>query len=337
MEIRINEDYYVVKNNGKEFKFPKGTLMLSHCDLNYLKPGDHRMILQRYKPRDLRKRNTLLQTSYFETLRNDFRCAADKTRNIVRRKTENSLIFPCHKFSQILYTAVTEDFLRRCILLQEEINRKIAVIPLFRSQISVRRFRSVEQMFNRILGSNQKLRGTFLPSSFLKNNDCLTVLRQSELDFLFLSAWGVNYTNLENFYVRLDRLIELEKPVFVIDAAIFTGDVIFAPRLANTGICGYSLPFVDYYIPEEPTYYDVSNAVPGRYKNYRTMVNQYGSDDFPLSEICNCSVCRKNTIRTFFFERDLVPWEKNRLHKLEFVDISSSEEESRSPAEAAIP
>jgi len=336
MKLRISKGYYIVEDNGKSLKFPKGALMLSHCDLNYLKPDDSRIILQRYTPQSLRKRNTLLQTDYFKTLRSDFRAAADKTRNVVEKKTENSLIFPCHKFSQVLYTAVTENFLRRCIQLQEEINPKIAAIPLFGKQLSVRRFRSIEQMFNRILGSNQKLKGVFLPSSFVKNNDCLTVLRQTELDFLFVSAWGVNYTNLRNFYGRLDRLLRLEKPVFVIDAVLITGNEIFAPKLANTGICGYSLPFVD-FIPKEPTYYDVSNAVPERHKNYRTMMNKYGSDDFPLSEICNCSICRKNTIGTFFFGMDPVSWEKNRLHKLEFADITSSEEGSRSIAEAVIP
>jgi len=125
--------------------------------------------------------------------------------------------------------------------------------------------------------------------------------------------------------------------VFITDALLFTGDVLFAPRLADTGVCGYSLPFVDYYIPRESTYYDVSSAVRGRHKNRETMVNHYGSEDFPLSNICNCSICKENTIQTFFSRKDLAPHEKNRLHKLEFAEISSSEGGSRSTVEAVIP
>jgi len=81
----------------------------------------------------------------------------------------------------------------------------------------------------------------------------------------------------------------------------------------------------------------VSSAVRGRHKNRETMVNHYGSEDFPLSNICNCSICKENTIQTFFSRKDLAPHEKNRLHKLEFAEISSSEGGSRSTVEAVIP
>ena len=337
MDIKIGEENFEIEDSRKGFQFPMGALMLSHCDLNYLKPGDSRMILHRYIPRELRLNNILLQTNHFGTLRENFRNAAAKTKDIIRKRTENSLIFPCHRFNRIPYTTVTEDLLRRCLLLQEEINQKIAVIPKFRSQLSVRRFRRIENMFNGILLSTEKLKGAFLPSGFLRNSDYLTVLGQSELDFFFLSAQGINYRYLANFYERLERLLSLEKPVFVTDAVLFTEDTLFAPRLADTGVCGYSLPFVDYYIPPGPTYYDVLTAVNGRHKTHEIMVRQYGSNDFPLSEICRCSICEENTVGTFFFGSDLAPHEKNRLHKLEFTEISSSEEGSRPAAKAVVP
>lgn len=129
----------------------------------------------------------------------------------------------------------------------------------------------------------------------------------------------------------------LAKPVFITDALLFTGDMLFAPQLARSGVCGYSLPFVDYFFPEESTYYDVSSAVNGRHKNREIMVSHYGSEDFPLSNICSCSICERNTIHTFFEAEDLVPHEKNRLHKLEFAEISSSEGESRPAVEAVVP
>ncbi len=337
MNIRINEGNFAVEDNGREFRFPMGGLMLTHCDLNYLKPGDTRIILHRYIPKELRLNNMLLQRDFLRTLVTDFRNAADKTRSTVRRVTKNPLIFPCHRFNKIPYTAVTEDFLQRCLLLQEEINSKVAVIPLFGSPPSMRRFHSIEQMFDRIVSSTGKLKGAFLPSSFLGDSNCLTAMRQSELDFLFFSTQGIDHRYLENFYRRLERLIMLEKPVFITDAVLFTRDILFAPRLSHTGVCGYSLPFVDYYIPKEFTYYDVSSAVNGRHKTHETMVNYYGSEDFPLSNICSCSICEKNTIQTFFSGEYLAPHEKNRLHKLEFVEISSSEGESRSAVEAVVP
>ena len=337
MNMRIDKDNLVIEDNEKEFEFPRGALMLSHRDLNYLKPTDSRLILHRYLPKNLRYDNKLLQTNRFTAIKASFHTAAIRTRNTVNERTENSLIFPCHKFSQIPYGAITEDILRRCISLQEEINRMVAIVPLFGSQLSVKLFRGIEQMFNKIVSSTEILRGAFIPSGFLRDSRSLTVLRQSEFDFLFLNAWGINYRNLENFYGRLDKLLRLEKPVFVTDAVLFTGEILFGPQLADTGICGYSLPFFDRYIPEEPTYYDVSSAVNGRRKNRKTMVTYYKSEDFPLSNICNCSICEENTIRTFFSERGLKPWEKNRLHKLEFAEISSSEEGYRSSAEAIVP
>ena len=187
------------------------------------------------------------------------------------------------------------------------------------------------------ISGHEKLTGAFLPSGFLGNSNCLSAMRQSKLDFFFFSAQGIDYRYLENFYRSLDRLLLLEKSVFITDAILFAGDILFAPQLAHTGVCGYSLPFVDYYIPKESTYYDVSSAVNGRHKHHETMLNYYGREDFPLSNICSCSICERNTIQTFFSGEDLAPHEKNRLHKLEFAEISSSEGEPRSAVEAVVP
>ena len=271
MNMKIDKENLVIEDNEKKFEFPRGALMPSHRDLDHLKPADSRLILNRYLPQCLRSKDILLQNNQFWSAKASLHTVAVRTRDTVNKKTENSLIFPCHKFSQIPYDAVTEDILRRCILLQGEINRKIAMLPLFKSCPSVRLFRDIELMFNRIVSSAEILRGAFIPSRFLRNSESLTVLRQSEFDFLFLNAWGINYRNLENFYGCLDRLLRLEKPVFVTDAVLFTGETLFAPKLADTGVCGYSLPFVG-YIPDEPTYYDVSSAVNGRHKNHKTMV-----------------------------------------------------------------
>lgn len=339
MRIELTKENLIVEIKGKEFRFTKGSLMLSHCDLNYLKIGGSRIILFRYTPRELGKRNALLSTNHLSSLRTKTQNTANITKIAISRKTENSLTFPCPKLNQIPYDAVTKDLLRRSLLLQNEINRDIAVIPCFKPLNSLKRFRKsfrdVEQMFSDILHGTKKLRGAFLPSSFLRDSDCLTILRQSELDFLLLNAWGS--WNLENFYESLYILLRLEKPVFVTDAALFVKDEPFAPRLANTGIAGYSLRFVDRPKLLEPTYYDVSNGVPKRQKEHKTMVQQYGSEDFPLSEICRCSICEKNTIQTFFSGEDLKPWEKNRLHKLEFAETTSSEGESESEGEAMVP
>ena len=310
--------------------------MLNHVDLSYLKTGDQRIILHRYMPQNLRKQNTLLLTDQFEELRGYYRKNVDRTRKIVQQRGGKSLIFPCQKFSQIPYEAVTENVLRRSLLLQEESNKEIAVIPLFNSP-SVKQFQTVEHMFNRILQPTPKLKGAIISSTFLDEDNSLTALRRSELDFLFFNAKRIDYRNLADFYERLDKLLGLEKPVFVIDAVLFTGIWLFAPRLSDTGIYGYSLQFVDYYIPSESTYYDVSNGNPKRYKSHSVMKAQYGSDDFPLSEICNCSICANNTIGSFFFGNDMKPWEKNRLHKLEFAEISSSEGTSESPEQATVP
>ena len=339
MEIKATEENLIVEIRGREYTFARGSLMLSHCDLNYLKIGDSRIILFRYTPRELSKRNALLSTNHLSSLKTKTQNAVNNAKNAIRKKTENSMMFPCPKLSKIPYDAVTKNLLRRSLLLQEEISRDIAVIPCFKSPNSLKRFcrsfREVEQMFSDILHDTEKLRGAFLPSKLLRDSDCLTILRQSELDFLFLNAWGS--WNLESFYRSLYGLLELEKPVFVTDAALFVKNELFAPRLAHTGIAGYSLRFVDSPILLEPTYYDISNGVPKRQKDHRTMVLQYGSEDFPLSEICNCSVCEKNTIRTFFSGEDLEPWEKNRLHKLEFAETASSEGVSGSEAKATIP
>jgi len=126
----MNEENFVIKDNGQEFRFPVGSLMVTHCDLNYLRPGESRIVLHRYIPRELRLQNTLLlRKDRFRSLKVAFRNAADMTRNTVRRVTGNSVILPCHRFNRTSYTAVAQDFLQRCLLLQEEINPKIALIP----------------------------------------------------------------------------------------------------------------------------------------------------------------------------------------------------------------
>ena len=313
----------VIEDNGNIFGLKRGKQMLTHVDLIYLVPDDPRIILFRYMPQKLRVNNKKLLTS-FNSLQIKVHDEVAKTKRNVKKKKGTALIFPCQKFTNLPYKAVKSAFLEKVLQLQEEINLKIALLPSFKGPLSKKSFSSIIGKFNKVLSSstalstNEKLKGAILPQKFLDYKNSLHILGESGLDFFFLNAWGTNSKNLPKFYSRLNKLLKLENPVFVIDAVLFAGTTQFARNLSGTGISGFSLPYIDFLIPKGYTYYDVSNGSPTRHKDHGTMVNQHGSDTFPLSSICPCTICDSNTIGSFF-QGSKVP-EKNRLHRLEFAD-----------------
>lgn len=323
MYIKNQGNQLVIKDNGSTFGLKKGKQMLTHVDLIYLVPDDPRIILFRYTPQELRDNNKKLLTS-FNSIRTKVRDAVTKTRRTVKKKKATALIFPCPKFTNLPYKAVTPTFLEKALQLQEEITPKVALLPSFKGPLSKKLFSSTINKFNSVLSSstvlstNEKLKGAILPQRFLDYKDSLHILRESGLDFFFLNAWGTNSKNLPKFYSRLNMLLKLDNPVLVIDAVLFAGTTEFAHNLSGTGISGFSLPYIDFLIPEGYTYYDVSNGVPTRHKDHATMLHQRGNDTFPLSNICPCTTCNSNTIGSFF-NGSKVP-EKNRLHKLKFAD-----------------